>query len=225
MDEGKESIWAADAERTAPARQVFASIVLAFLLPAYFEGNASILAQEITSTETAISTATATATFVPTPTVSGPSVFIPDRVNVRSGPGTNYEKVGVLVAGQFVPAIGRTAFGEWIAIEYPVGTDDYAWVYSPLVVVREVAVDELPEVDLPPTPTLPAVPVAAFTLSPQDTPRVTRLPTFTPAPPVAQPTFVTPEVGGGALPPIVLIAGLFSLGILSGIVAIFRQRG
>jgi len=224
MDEGKQGIRAADVERMASARQVFVSIVLVFFMFASFEGNRSILAQEIGVTETPIKTATATVTFVPTPTVSGPSILVPDRVNVRSGPGTNYEKVGVLVAGQFARAIGRTSFGEWIAIEYPVGTNDYAWVYSPLVVVQEAVVDELPEVELPPTPTLPALPVAALTLSPEDTLRVTRLPTFTPAPPVAQPTFVTPESDGGALPPIVLIAGLFSLGIISGIVAILRQR-
>ena len=224
MDEGKQGIRAADAERMASARQVFALIVLVFFMFASFEGNRSILAQEIGATETPVKTATATATFVPTPTVSGPSILVPDRVNVRSGPGTNYEKVGVLVAGQFARAIGRTSFGEWIAIEYPVGTNDYAWVYSPLVVVQEAVVDELPEVDLPPTPTLPALPVAALTLSPEDTLRVTQLPTFTPAPPVAQPTFVTPNEDGGALPPIVLIAGLFSLGIISGIVAILRQR-
>lgn len=224
MDEGKQGIRAADAERMASARQVFVLIVLVFFMFASFEGNRSILAQEIGATETPVKTATATVTFVPTPTVSGPSILVPDRVNVRSGPGTNYEKVGVLVAGQFARAIGRTSFGEWIAIEYPVGTNDYAWVYSPLVVVQEAVVDELPEVDLPPTPTLPALPVAALTLSPEDTLRVTQLPTFTPAPPVAQPTFVTPNEDGGALPPIVLIAGLFSLGIISGIVAILRQR-
>ena len=206
-------------------RRACVSIGLSFLLAALWKGQLAALEQEVTPTATATATATVTATFVPTPTVSGPSVYVPERVNVRSGPGTNYEKVGVLVAGQFAAAVGRTAFGEWIAIEYPEGTGERAWVYSPLVVVREATVDELPEVEPPPTPTLPAVPVAGFTLSPQRTPRATRLPTFTPAPPVAQPTFATPEVEGGALPPIVLIAGLFSLGIISGIVAIFRQRG
>ncbi|MDP6793515.1 MAG: SH3 domain-containing protein [Anaerolineales bacterium] len=206
-------------------RQVSASIFLAFLLSGSWKGQMTALAQAITSTPTMMATVAATATFVPTPTVNGPSVFVPDRVNVRSGPGTYYEKVGVLVAGQFAQAVGRTALGEWIVIEYPEGTGEQAWVYSPLVVVRESTVEDLPEVEPPPTPTLPAVPVAGFTLSPQHTQPATRLPTFTPAPPVPQPTFATPEIEGGTMPPIVLIAGLFSLGILSGIVAIFRQRG
>lgn len=201
-------------------RQLSVSIVLALLLASSWKGHNAVRAQEITTT----APATTTATFVPTPTVSGPSVFIPDRVNVRSGPGTYYEKVGVLVAGQFAPAVGRTAVGEWIAIEYPEGTGENAWVYSPLVVVLEADMDDLPEVEPPPTPTLPVVPAAGFTLSPQHTPEATRLPTFTPAPQVAQPTFVTPEREGGVLPPIVLIAGLFSLGVVSGLVAIFRQR-
>ena len=110
-------------------RQLSVSIALASLLTLSWRGHNAVRAQEMTTT----ATPTATATFVPTPTVSGPTVFIPDRVNVRSGPGTYYEKVGVLVAGQFAPAVGRTAVGEWIAIEYPEGTGEQAWVYSPLV--------------------------------------------------------------------------------------------
>lgn len=211
------------ADRTT--RQISVSILLAFFLAASWKGQNVVAAQDVTFTSTATATATATSTFVPTPTVSGPSVFVPDRVNVRSGPGTFYEKVGVLVAGQFAPAVGRTAFGEWIAVDYPGGTGEHAWVYSPLVVVREANVEDLPEVEPPPTPTLPALPEAGFTLSPQHNLLATRMPTFTPAPPVAQSTFAPPETESGTLPPIVLIAGLFSLGILSGIVAIFRQRG
>lgn len=201
-------------------RQLSVSITLALLLTSSWRGHNAVRAQETMTT----ATPTTTATFVPTPTVSGPTVFVPDRVNVRSGPGTYYEKVGVLVAGQFAPAVGRTAVGEWIAIEYPDGTGEQSWVYSPLVVVLEVDMDDLPEVESPPTPTLPAMPAAGFTLSPQHTQQATRLPTFTPAPPLAQPTFVTPEREGGVLPPIVLIVGLFTLGIISGMVAIFRQR-
>lgn len=206
--------------------QISTSILLAALLAASSKGQQKLaLGQEIPSTATVTVTLTNTATFVPTPTVSGPSVYVPDRVNVRSGPGTYYEKIGVLVAGQLVPALGRTAFGEWIFVEYPQGTGEHGWVYSPLIVVRETNLEDLVEVEPPPTPTLPAVPASVFTLAPQRTLLATRLPTFTPAPPVAQPTFVTPVIEGGALPPIVLIAGLFALGIISAIVAIIRQRG
>ena len=31
-----------------------------------------------------------------------------DQINVRSGPNTNYPVIGVLIAGQEVPALGRT---------------------------------------------------------------------------------------------------------------------
>ena len=75
----------------------------------------------------------------------------------------------------------------------------------------------------PPTPTLQAVPLSD-SVNPEYTSPPTRLPTFTPAPPIAQPTFSTPEFEGGALPPIVLIGSLFILGIVSGAVAIYRQR-
>jgi hypothetical protein len=35
-----------------------------------------------------------------------------DQVNVRNGPGTNYDKVGVLLVGQTAAAKGRSAGGQ-----------------------------------------------------------------------------------------------------------------
>ena len=197
-------------------------LVFSLLVCLYWSG--SVGAEENEQTPTQTITATFTTTFVPTPTVGGAHVYVPERVNVRSGPGTYYEKVGVLVAGQVPLVVGRTSFGEWIAIQYPEGTSDTAWVYSPLVLVRGITVEELPTVESPPTPTLQAVPVSG-SVNPEYTSPPTRLPTFTPAPPIPQPTFSTPEFEGGSLPPIILIASLFTLGIVSGVVAIYRQRG
>lgn len=199
-------------------------VVLGLFVSFYWYDSVSAFSPTPTNTAIPTNTATFTTTFVPTPTVGGAHVYVPERVNVRSGPGTYYEKVGVLVAGQISSVEGRTTFGEWIAIHYPEGTTDIAWVYAPLVLVRGMMAEELPEVESPPTPTLQVVPVSG-SINPEYTSPPTRLPTFTPAPPIPQPTFSTPEFEGRSLPPIVLIASLFALGIVSGVVAIYRQRG
>lgn len=170
-------------------------------------------------------TPTPTLTLVPSATLGGPTVYVPDQVNVRVGPGTQYEQVGVLIAGQTAPAVGRSEFGEWIQIEYPGAPGNRAWVFAPLVVIREGVLEDLPVATAPPTATLPPTPTFAPGIGPGGTPLPTRLPTFTPAPPVPQPTFESPDVGGGGFPPALIIIGLFVVGILSGVVSILRQRG
>lgn len=42
-----------------------------------------------------------------------------DQINVRSGPGLDFPLVGILVAGQVVPALGRSPGGDWVQIVYP----------------------------------------------------------------------------------------------------------
>lgn len=72
-----------------------------------------------------------------------------DQINVRAGPSTNYDVVGVLIIGQVVPALGRSAGGDWVKIEYPGVAGGTAWVYSPLVNIS----GNLSIVEPPPTPT------------------------------------------------------------------------
>ena len=69
----------------------------------------------------------ATETLQPTATFGGPTIFVAEQVNVRSGPGTFYEQVGVLIAGQTAPAVGRSTASEWIQIDYPGGPGGKAW--------------------------------------------------------------------------------------------------
>ncbi len=165
-----------------------------------------------------------TETLQPTATFGGPTVFAPEQVNIRTGPHTSYEQVGVLIAGQTAPAIGRTQVGEWIQIEYPGAPGGKAWVKANLVALRAGTIDDLPVVEAPPTATPPP------TLTPLSggvapgTPEPTRLPTFTAAPPILQPTFTTPDLGGGGFPPAILIIGLFMIGLFAAIVVVLRQR-
>ena len=58
-----------------------------------------------------------------------------DSVNVRSGPGVFFEKVGVLLPGQKVSVTGRSAGGDWVIIDYPGAPGNFGWVYSPVVYI------------------------------------------------------------------------------------------
>ncbi|HUF38077.1 MAG TPA: SH3 domain-containing protein [Anaerolineales bacterium] len=126
-----------------------------------------------------------------TGTPSGPIVTVNTdnpQINVRSGPNTFYPEVGVLIAGQQVVATGRTPGGDWIQIVYPGVPGGLAWIYSGLVTVGP---GNLPVVEPPPTPTPLTTPTVDPTLAAQfdlgSTP--TRLPTFTPPPPLVIPSF------------------------------------
>jgi len=160
-----------------------------------------------------------------TGTPEGPVIVVPDQVNVRLGPGTNYEKVGVLIAGQEVPALGRTPGGLWIQIVYPGVPGNIAWVYAPYVVL-DTAQQLLPIIEPPPTPTPRMTPTIDPTLAAQfnlgEAPP-TRLPTFTPAEPVIQPTFEPEQVEGvRGIPPILAILGLLVVGLFGTVVSFLR---
>ena len=146
------------------------------------------------------------------------------QANLRSGPGALFDRVGVLLVGQAVPAKGRSPGGEWILVEYPGAPGGTAWVYAPLVEIKPQI--QLPIVEPPPTPT----PAQTATIDPTLAARFvvtlvpTRLPTFTQPPPLAIPTFTVdsgPSLAG--VPMGFVILGLAALGIFFGIVA-FAQR-
>jgi hypothetical protein len=166
---------------------------------------------------------------VATETPSGPMAeVIPgneEQINLRSGPSTKYEKVGVLLVGQRVPAIGRSPAGEWILVEYPGVPGGQAWVYSAYVKIDPPV--QLPIVEPPPTPTLQYTLTVDPTLAARFivTEAPTRLPTFTPPPALVIPTF-TAESGAvvGNLPMGLIIIGLAALGILFGFVSFVQGR-
>lgn len=164
-----------------------------------------------------------------TGTPTGPmAVVVPGnepQINVRSGPGSLYDRVGVLLMGQKVPAKGRSPKGEWILIEYPGVPGGQAWVSS--IYVEIVPKVDLPIVEPPPTPT----PAQTATIDPtlaakfEITNAPTRLPTFTPPPPLQIPTFtVASQTPVAGLPMGFIILGLASLGIFFGIVAFVQGR-
>lgn len=161
-----------------------------------------------------------------TGTPEGPTILVPDHVNVRLGPDMDYDLVGVLIAGQQAPAIGRSPGGDWIQIIYLGVPGDKGWVYAPYVTLN-AGQSMLPIVPPPPTPT----PRTTATIDPTLAAQFnfgdvvsTRLPTFTPAEPVIYPTMITlAENGGGGFPPILAILGLLVIGLFGTFVSILRQ--
>jgi hypothetical protein len=172
----------------------------------------------------ALQTPLPTETLQPTATFGGPTVLASEQVNVRAGPGTNYDQVGVLIPGQTAPAIGRSPGNEWIQIEYPGGPGNRAWVFAPLVSIRAGTIEDLTPAETPPPPTAPPTPTFDTSLVTPGTSEPTRMPTFTAAAPVVQATFEAPDLGGGGFPPAIAIIGLFVIGVFAGVVAVLRQR-
>ena len=146
-------------------------------------------------------------------------------LNVRSGPGALYEKIGVLLPGQSVPARGQSPKGEYILVEYPGVPGGVGWVSATYVVVTG---GTPPVVEIPPTVT-PAV-TATFdpTLAAQFivTIEPTRMPTFTEPAPIQVPTYAdaaTNELVRG-IPMGLIIVVLLVMGLMAGLISFFQSR-
>jgi hypothetical protein len=160
-----------------------------------------------------------------TGTPQGPTILVPEQVNVRLGPSTDYELVGVLIAGQTAPALGRSPGGEWIQIFYAGVPGNVAWVYAPFVVL-DTGQRLLPIIEPPPTPTPRVTATIDPTLAAQfnlGQAPATRLPTFTPADPVSVPTFESAEsTSSGGFPPILAILALLVIGVFGTFISVLR---
>lgn len=96
-------------------------------------------------------------------------------LNLRLGPGTNYDRLRVLAAGSVVPIIGRLADNTWWQVRSNV---DVGWVFAQYTSVYGVCT-AVPVVAAPPSPTPPGfVPTAtpSRTPTPTDTPAATNTP-------------------------------------------------
>jgi hypothetical protein len=146
----------------------------------------------------------------PTPTGIFVTVTYSDPINVRSGPSTiSYPIVAQLNPGEVVPALGISPGREWIQISYPGGT---GWVYASFV---SISAGELLIIEPPPTPTPLVTSTIDLTLAAEFNiqPTETRLPTFTPPPPLEE-IDITPHV----TTPRSVAPGIFivTLGLLGG---------
>jgi hypothetical protein len=163
-----------------------------------------------------------------TGTAIGPYIIVvsdpDDQMNVRSGPGTEYPKIGVLLNRQQAPALGRLPGGTWIMIAYVGVESGVGWVYAPLTQVF----GDLPIIEAPPTPTPRVTPTIDPTLASQFVVELpaTRMPTFTPPPQLVIPTFPSENVssGTGGLPMGFVISGLAVIGFFGLILSLLRRR-
>ncbi len=164
-----------------------------------------------------------------TGTPSGPIVTVrndQEQVNVRSGPNVFFPQVGYLLPGQAVVVKGITEAGMWLLIDYPGVQGGTAWVYSPLMNIP--AGFNVPIVESPPTLTPATTSTIDPTLAAQFivTSAPTRLPTFTPPPPLVIPTLPadSPRGSGEGIPAGIVIITLAALGVFLGFLSFLRGR-
>jgi uncharacterized protein YraI len=93
-------------------------------------------AAEATATTAALATAVATREILPTAGACGepPTVQAPTGVNVRTGPGTNYDVESGLLTGDVRPIVGRASNAQWWLIELAGGK--LGWVADRTVTVQ-----------------------------------------------------------------------------------------
>ncbi len=158
-----------------------------------------------------------------TPTGIFVTVTYSDPINVRSGPSTLiYPVVGRLNPGDVVPALGISHGHDWIEISFSGGT---GWVYASSVYIT-VSGGELQEVESPPTPLPPATytidPTLAAAFNTQPTP--TRMPTFTPPPPLEIPHFTEENTGRVFGPTGVFILSLGLIGAIGLLISYVLRK-
>lgn len=94
-------------------------------------------------------------------------------VNLRTGPGENFDQVGTLTEGKVVKIIGRTANNEWVLVDVDGGRWVKATALEPqdslaLVPIRQVTPTPVPATNTPlPQPTASATPSASPTANPK----------------------------------------------------------
>jgi len=141
------------------------------------------------------------------------TVTYTDPINVRGGPSTVYYPiVGQLSPGAVVPALGVSPGREWVQVSFPGTASGTGWVYASFI---SISGGELQIVEPPPTPTPPVTATidptlaAAFDIQPTQT----RMPTFTPPPPLTVPQFTDESSSHSAS-----VFGIFilSLGLIGG---------
>lgn len=126
-------------------------------------------------------------TSTPLPNINVPNInpndptcraLVNTGLNLRSGPGTNFERISVLSAGTVVPIIGRTGANDWwqVRVNTVVG-----WISASFTTVFGICTG-VPVVATPPPPTS-VQPTATNTPPPP-----TNTLTLTPVPPTPTPT-------------------------------------
>ena len=67
---------------------------------------------------------------------------VTQKINVRSGPGVEFESLGMLNVGDSIFLIAKNLSGTWVQIEYETGEEGKGWVYA--TYVESEVIDDLP---------------------------------------------------------------------------------
>jgi uncharacterized protein YraI len=73
-------------------------------------------------------TQTGDVTIVPTPAPGSPILTASANLNIRSGPGIEFDKIGLMLIGQSAEVVGVSRDGEWWAIKMPLAEGGRGWV-------------------------------------------------------------------------------------------------
>jgi hypothetical protein len=197
---------------------ILVSVLFGVLLLGLFKpGQTVVLAQQPTGSIPTV-----------TGTPEGPLIRVDpslQKILVYAGPSSfDYPAIGVLLGNEVVPALAMAEDkNDWIEIYYPGVPGSVGWVYALYVLDLRVV---LPRIPAPATPTPFSTPTINPTLESafigQQTP--TRLPTFTPPPPLELPAFGDETVGNRGIPPGLLILGLGLFGFLGAVISYLRGR-
>jgi hypothetical protein len=95
-------------------------------------------------------------------------VTVDVNLNVRTGPGTNYDRVGSLPAGTTVEILGRNASSSWWQIPYPDAAGGKAWISAGYGTATNT--ENVPVVEAPAAPAPAAPPPAPTSAPPQAAP-------------------------------------------------------
>jgi uncharacterized protein YraI len=169
-------------------------------------------------------------------TPSGPFVTgIGEGATIRSGPGTTYDRVGRIVAGQVAQVLGKAVIGAdgaepvtWLQIVYLGPNDNTGWVWIDNIAFTG-QLDTVPDAQIPATPTRVATPTLEFGgVVPTDSPVTVRPPTFTAPAVVLRPTLLpvtgaTPA-GTAGVPPMLIILVLVVVGGFMGMLSFFEGK-
>ncbi len=108
-----------------------------------------------------------TPTLTPSITPTPRCLITSDRnMNLRAGPGTEFERLEVLDAGEGAALVSVSASGEWYQIAV---NGQLAWIYADFVQATGIC-DDAPVFEPSPTPRFTATPTATATLVPGETP-------------------------------------------------------
>jgi hypothetical protein len=154
------------------------------------------------------------------------TVTYTEQINIRNGPGTVlYDIIGNMQPGESAQALGVSPGRDWVQIVFPPGPGGVGWVHTSLI---SLSSGNLQIIEPPPTVT----PLVTSTIDPTLAaayifePTVTRMPTFTPPPPLEIPQFTAMPADGAKnnLPMGALVVGSGIIGAFSFLISMLRRR-